>query len=291
MPLSRAAIMRIQNELKELNASNNDGIWVHFNEDDISQLQILIEGPTSTPYEGGFFIFHVEIPENYPFEPPKCTFLTTGRGKVRFNPNLYKNGKICLSILGTWPGPPWTGMMGIRTLCLNFQLLLNETPVRNEPGWEHHGKESEAVRFYNRYLRWFTIKHALIDHMAKKTYLPSKFQTIIDTKVKEQKQYYFGLMKKNEEFRMNEISYDGMIYYRTETEAINYNWSELRQTFKNQWCQTYCENNKACSEFKVENNNTCSTYRFEEADPIKANRKRTAEPVEYDFKKPRSVIK
>ena len=23
---------------------------------------------------------------------------------MRFNPNLYKDGKVCLSLLGTWPG-------------------------------------------------------------------------------------------------------------------------------------------------------------------------------------------
>ena len=31
-------------------------------------------------------------------------FRTTGGGQVRFNPNLYKDGKVCLSLLGTWPG-------------------------------------------------------------------------------------------------------------------------------------------------------------------------------------------
>lgn len=30
--------------------------------------------------------------------------LLTGKGKIRFNPNLYKDGKICLSLLGTWRG-------------------------------------------------------------------------------------------------------------------------------------------------------------------------------------------
>ena len=29
---------------------------------------------------------------------------TTGGGTVRFNPNLYNSGKVCLSLLGTWPG-------------------------------------------------------------------------------------------------------------------------------------------------------------------------------------------
>lgn len=31
---------------------------------------------------------------------------TTGHGKVRFNPNLYNCGKVCLSLLGTW-GDNW----------------------------------------------------------------------------------------------------------------------------------------------------------------------------------------
>lgn len=34
-------------------------------------------------------------------------FLTTGAGRVRFNPNLYACGKVCLSLLGTWTGPSW----------------------------------------------------------------------------------------------------------------------------------------------------------------------------------------
>lgn len=29
---------------------------------------------------------------------------TTGQGTVRFNPNLYHCGKVCLSLLGTWSG-------------------------------------------------------------------------------------------------------------------------------------------------------------------------------------------
>ncbi len=33
--------------------------------------------------------------------------VTTGRGEVRFNANLYQNGKVCLSLLGTWQGPGW----------------------------------------------------------------------------------------------------------------------------------------------------------------------------------------
>jgi len=30
--------------------------------------------------------------------------MTTGDSQVRFNPNIYVDGYICLSILGTWSG-------------------------------------------------------------------------------------------------------------------------------------------------------------------------------------------
>lgn len=66
----------------------------------LTQLHILITGPFDTPYEGGFFHFILRFPPTYPYSPPRIKFMTTGRGTVRFNPNLYRNGKVCLSILG-----------------------------------------------------------------------------------------------------------------------------------------------------------------------------------------------
>ena len=32
------------------------------------------------------------------------TLRTTGGNSIRFNPNLYSNGYVCLSLLGTWRG-------------------------------------------------------------------------------------------------------------------------------------------------------------------------------------------
>ena len=37
---------------------------------------------------------------------PCIPLQTTGEGRVRFNPNLYHAGKVCLSILNTWHGRP-----------------------------------------------------------------------------------------------------------------------------------------------------------------------------------------
>jgi baculoviral IAP repeat-containing protein 6 len=43
-------------------------------------------------------------PTTFPAGPPKINLQTTGAGQVRFNPNLYNCGKVCLSLLGTWQG-------------------------------------------------------------------------------------------------------------------------------------------------------------------------------------------
>ena len=66
----------------------------------VIQLHALITGPFDTPYEGGFFYFIIRCPPDYPIRPPRIKLMSTGNGKVRFNPNLYKTGKVCLSILG-----------------------------------------------------------------------------------------------------------------------------------------------------------------------------------------------
>ena len=61
----------------------------------------MIVGPEGTPYQHGFYFFDVQFSDTYPMKPPYVSF-KTGDGRVRFNPNLYVEGKVCLSILGTW---------------------------------------------------------------------------------------------------------------------------------------------------------------------------------------------
>lgn len=67
-------------------------------------MQVLIIGPEDTPYSGGAFCFHIHFPAQYPNGPPLVNLETTGHQSVRFNPNLYESGKVCLSLLGTWDG-------------------------------------------------------------------------------------------------------------------------------------------------------------------------------------------
>ena len=73
---------------------------------DDSDLQVLITGPEDTPYANGCFEFDVFFPADYPQSPMQVHLVTTGRHTVRFNPNLYNDGKVCLSVLNTWHGRP-----------------------------------------------------------------------------------------------------------------------------------------------------------------------------------------
>jgi ubiquitin-activating enzyme E1 len=93
-------------------------------------MEVLITGPSGTPYAYGTFIYKVTIPSNYPISPPKVILSTTGGGSVRFNPNLYSWGKVCLSLLGTWlgsGGENWTPTSNLMQVFLSIQsIVMNE---------------------------------------------------------------------------------------------------------------------------------------------------------------------
>lgn len=53
------------------------------------------------------YLFDIFLGASYNNSPPSVKYMTTNGGKFRFNPNLYADGKVCLSLLGTWSGPGW----------------------------------------------------------------------------------------------------------------------------------------------------------------------------------------
>ena len=69
------------------------GIYVRHGISRPDVIKALIVGPEGTPYENGLFEFDMFCDSNFPKQPPKMQFRTTGDGRVGFNPNLYANGK------------------------------------------------------------------------------------------------------------------------------------------------------------------------------------------------------
>ena len=58
-----------------------------------------------------------------------------GGGSVRFNPNLYSNGKVCLSLLGTWRGgsamEEWNSSSSLLQVLVSIQVSPSTCPRRS----------------------------------------------------------------------------------------------------------------------------------------------------------------
>ncbi|XP_034246972.1 uncharacterized protein LOC117648556 isoform X2 [Thrips palmi] len=189
LPPGRAQMMRIAQELASFSTSLPldlaSAIFVRSDDAKMTLLKAMIIGPDGTPYASGCFLFDIFLPANYPKSPPKVTLRTTGRGTVRFNPNLYANGKVCLSLLDTWnglQGEQWNETSTLLQVLVSIQsLIMVAEPYFNEPGYDSlmgtvDGKS--ASESYNHNVKLNTVRLAMIEMLK---YPPADFQEVIKT--------------------------------------------------------------------------------------------------------------
>lgn len=153
------------------------GLHIAADENDITKVHALVIGPRGTPYEGGFFYFLISFTPDYPIKPPKVRLMTTGAGRVRFNPNLYANGMVCLSILGTWQGPAWSPAQTLSSLLISIQSLLNEEPYHNEPGYEKKELCKGDSKRYNEIIQHENLRVAVCEVLEGRQRYPPAFKT------------------------------------------------------------------------------------------------------------------
>jgi len=171
---------RVKLDIANLFHSPLPGIVLCPSEKDITKMHALIIGNYDTPYEGGFFHFYIRVGPNYPFSPPRVSSMTSYRfgDKVRFNPNLYCNGKVCLSILGTWSGPAWSAANNIGSLLLSIQSLLSGKALRNEPGYDNLKDNDPRVVKYDLFVRHETIRVAVLLVLSKRANSELPYQLV-----------------------------------------------------------------------------------------------------------------
>ncbi|KAF5478568.1 hypothetical protein F2P56_005116 [Juglans regia] len=168
---------RIIKETQRLLSEPAPGISASPSEDNMRYFNVMILGPTQSPYEGGVFKLELFLPEEYPMAAPKnegcntrisqevtqpTTTLTQARGPllVRFltkiyHPNIDKLGRICLDILKD----KWSPALQIRTVLLSIQALLS-APNPDDPLSENIAKhwktnEAEAVETAKEWTRLY----------------------------------------------------------------------------------------------------------------------------------------
>ena len=162
--VSKDAMRRIISDIKEImvNPLTSHGIFYEHDETDMLKGRALIIGPADTPYADGFYLFKFQFPANYPHVPPKVEFCTHD-GYTRFNPNLYRSGKVCLSILNTWKGEAWSGCQTISSVLLAMCTILNNEPLLNEPGVCKNHRDFEP---YNAIIQYKNIEVAIFGMLA-----------------------------------------------------------------------------------------------------------------------------
>jgi hypothetical protein len=86
--------------------------------------------------------------------PPQVSFKTTGGGSIRFNPNLYAEGKVCLSLLGTWSGGKGEGWNASASTALQVCCCPGPCGPGNLWGQSGQSQHFHAHTCMHNVLRW-----------------------------------------------------------------------------------------------------------------------------------------
>lgn len=213
--ISKETITRLLKDVKQImkNPLTDQGIYYIHDDTDMLKGYALIIGPSDTPYFGGNYFFEFIYPADYPHSPPKVKYCTNGN-KIRFNPNLYTCGKVCVSLLNTWRGDQWTSCQSISTVLLTLCTLLCDNPLLNEPGVN---KGHPDMIHYNEIIQFSNINIAICDIINRRegVYLPffeNFYPFVKENFIKNYSTILEFAEKKNESFKTQEVNFKTGFY-------------------------------------------------------------------------------
>jgi len=119
-------LRRVAKEMSNLISKPIEGVTMHMNDADMTDIQATIVGPEGTPYEGGHFRMKLILSPDFPAAPPKGYFVT----KI-FHPNVAPSGDICVNTLKRdWK--PEYGLEHILTVVKCLLIHPNPASALNE---------------------------------------------------------------------------------------------------------------------------------------------------------------
>jgi ubiquitin-protein ligase len=222
------SLKRIMKEVSTLSNSLpinwESSVYIRIDPKNIQCLQFLIIASDKTPYMNGCFLFDVFFPSDYPNKPPMVNLQTTGKGTVRFNPNLYNCGKVCLSLLGTWSGQQgesWNADTStLLQVIISIQsLIMVEQPYYNEPGYEKIMNTPEGNKRstdYNQKIMKETLRWSMLEMLKEP---PKGFEQVINTHFKYKKNEIIEQLQQWEKFYNNNLIFTQ--YYQEFIDLLN----------------------------------------------------------------------
>lgn len=155
---------RLVKEIQRLTIEQNsrplleNDYLIYVNDENMNKVYTIIKPPYDSVYRHKFIRLDFDIPNEYPYHPPKVTFVNYDY--VRIHPNFYEDGRCCSTILNSWPSAEsdgikleaWSSSMGIETILLTFRSFLDNNPYTHEPG----GRDDISYTNYVLYQTWDT---------------------------------------------------------------------------------------------------------------------------------------
>ena len=203
--MSKINKRRLQKDIVDIikEPLTDNGIYYAHDEENMLKGYAIVFGPDDCIYRYGGYCFEFKFPYDYPFSPPKLKYITNDN-VTRFHPNLYRNGKVCISILNTWKGEQWTSCQSIKSVLLMLVTLLHNKSLLNEPGIK---ETHSSFKAYHNIITYKNLEIAILRNLKKeKQHLMGKcsvFYQIYTNYIKKNKynilNYIQNLKKTNKE--------------------------------------------------------------------------------------------
>ncbi|KAK6311489.1 hypothetical protein J4Q44_G00171530 [Coregonus suidteri] len=191
---SQQCILRIKRDIMSIYKEPPPGMFVVPDPHDMTKDSCPHHRTFRHALRGRLLPLSVPLPPGLPHPPSTGQAHHHRQNTVRFNPNFYRNGKICLSILGTWTGPAWSPAQSISSVLISIQSLMTENPYHNEPGFEQERHPGDSKN-YNECIRHETMRVAVCDMLDGKVPCPEALWSVMEKSFLEYYDFYEGVCK------------------------------------------------------------------------------------------------